>query len=124
MAIAERNFRPEFAIAFKAWRATNPETNLAAPRGPTYMPQYRQPKLDQAKALDEKADKAFAAGVSAGRTSDDYVRATVFLASAVFLVGISADFLGRGARYGLIALSAAVLVVSLVQLAQLPRPPP
>ena len=81
MAIAERRFRPEFAIAFKAWRATNPETNPAAPRGPTYMPQYGQPKLDQAKALDEKADKAFAAGVSAGQTSDNYVRATVFLAS-------------------------------------------
>jgi hypothetical protein len=34
MAIAERRFRPEFAVAFKAWRATNPETNPAAPRGP------------------------------------------------------------------------------------------
>jgi len=105
------------------WRATHPETNPAAPRGPTYMPQYRQPALDQAKALDEKADKAFAAGVSAGRTSDNYVRATVFLASVLFLVGISAHFPSRGARYGLIALSAVVLVVSLLQLAQLPRPP-
>ena len=123
MAIAERRFRPEFAIAFKAWRATNPETNLAAPRGPTYMPQYRQPRLDQAKALDKKTHEAFAAGVSAGRTSDNYVRATVFLASVLFLVGISAHFPGRGARYGLIALSAAVLVVTLLQLAQLPRPP-
>jgi hypothetical protein len=26
MAIAERRFRPEFAVAFDAWRATNPET--------------------------------------------------------------------------------------------------
>ena len=112
-----------FAIAFKTWRATNPETNLAAPRGPTYMPQYRQPRLDQAKALDKKAHEACAAGVSAGRTSDNYVRATVFLASVLFLVGISAHFPGRGARYGLIALSAAVLVVTLLQLAQLPRPP-
>ena len=123
MAIAERRFRPEFAVAFKAWRATNPETNPAAPRGPTYMPQYRQPRLDQAKALDKKAHEAFAAGVSAGQTSDNYVRATVFLASVLFLVGISAHFPGRGARYGLIALSAAVLVVTLLQLAQLPRPP-
>jgi hypothetical protein len=124
MAIAERRFRPEFAVAFKAWRATNPETNPAAPRGPTYMPQYRQPKLDQAKVLDEKADETFGAGVSAGQTSDNYVRATVFLASVLFLVGISSShFPSRGVRYGLIALSAAVLVVALVQLAQLPRPP-
>ncbi len=104
MAIAERRFRPEFAVAFDAWRATNPETNPAAPRGPTYMPQYRQPGLEQAKVLDEKADEAFAAGVSAGQTSENYVRATVFLASVLFLVGISAHFPGRGARYGLIAL--------------------
>ena len=116
-------FRPEFAVAFDAWRATNPETNLAAPRGPTYMPEYEQPGLEAAKALDEKADQAFAEGVSAGQTSDSYVRATVFLASVLFLVGISSHFPGRGARYWLIGLSAAVLVVSLVQLAQLPRPP-
>jgi uncharacterized membrane-anchored protein len=61
--------------------------------------------------------------VSAGQTSDNYVRATVFLASVLFLVGISSHFPSRAARYGLITLSAAVLVVSLVQLAQLPRPP-
>ena len=123
MALAVRRFRPEFAAAFHAWRSTNPETNPAAPRGPTYMPQYRQPGLDQAKALDQKAAEEFAAGVSAGQTSDNYVRATVFLASVLFLVGISSHFPSRGARYGLIGLSAAVLVVSLVQLAQLPLPP-
>jgi hypothetical protein len=60
MALAVRRFRPEFAAAFDAWRATNPETNPTAPRGPTYMPQYRQPGLAEAKALDEKADEAFA----------------------------------------------------------------
>jgi hypothetical protein len=38
-------------------------------------------------------------------------------------VGISTHFPSRGVRYALIALSAAVLVVTLVQLAQLPRPP-
>ena len=90
MALAEHRFRPEFAVAFDAWRATNPETNPDAPRGPTYMPEYRQPSLDDAKVLDEKADEAFTRGVSAGKTSDNYVRATVFLASVLFLVGISA----------------------------------
>ena len=37
MALAVRRFRPEFAAAFHAWRSTNPETNPAAPRGPTYI---------------------------------------------------------------------------------------
>ena len=123
MALAVRRFRPEFAAAFDAWRATNPETNPTAPRGPTYMPQYRQPALAEAKRLEEKADEAFAAGASADQTADKYVRVTVFLASVLFLVGISTHFPVRGARYGLIVVGAAVLVASLVQLAQLPRPP-
>src|SRR5215213_409696 len=57
MAIAERRFRPEFDVAFHAWRATRPETNPDAPPGPTYMPEYRQPALAQAKALDARAER-------------------------------------------------------------------
>jgi hypothetical protein len=123
MALAERRFRPEFRIAFDAWRATNPETNPDAPRGPTYMPQYRRPELEVARRLDEQANEAFARGASAGNRADDYVRTTVFLAVVLFLVGISAHFPLRAARYGLIALGAVLLIVSLVQLGRLPRPP-
>ena len=60
MALAEHRFRPAFRVAFDAWRATKPETNPNAPRGPTYMPQYRQPELGKGKALDPQADEAFA----------------------------------------------------------------
>jgi hypothetical protein len=123
MALAERRFRREFRVAVEAWRATNPESNPNAPRGPTYMPQYRQPGLGEGKALDQQADSAFAAGASAGERSDKYVRTTVFLASVLFLVGISTRFPVRGGRYALVALGAVLLVVSLVQLTQLPGPP-
>lgn len=123
MTLAERRFRSEFRVAFDAWRATKPETNPRAPRGPTYMPQYRQPLLARSIAFDEQADEAFTAGSSAGKTADDYVRTTVFLAVVLFLVGISAHFPLRAARYGLIGLGAVLLVASLVQLAQLPGPP-
>jgi hypothetical protein len=123
MALAERRFRPGFRVAFEAWRKTRPETNPDAPRGPTYMPQYREPGLAQGRALDEQADEAFAAGAKAGETSDKYVRTTVFLASVLFLVGISTQFPVRGGRYALLGLGAVLLVVSLVQLLQLPGPP-
>ena len=43
-----------------------PETNPNAPRGPTYMPQYRQPGLTRAKALDE-GGRDLRAGASAVR---------------------------------------------------------
>jgi hypothetical protein len=123
MALAEHRFRPQFQVAFDAWRATKPETNPHAPRGPTYMPQYRQPELTKSKALDQQADADFAAGAEAGETSDKYVRTTVFLASVLFLVGISTHFPVRGGRYALVSLGAVLLVVSLVQLTQLPGPP-
>jgi len=123
IALAEHRFRPPFRVAFNAWRATKPETNPNAPRGPTYMPQYRQPGLRQAKALDAQADEDFAVGAAAGETSDKYVRTTVFLASVLFIVGISTHFPLRGVRYGLVGLGGVMLIISLVQLTQLPGPP-
>ncbi len=123
MALAEHRFRPEFRVAFEAWRATKPETNPNAPPGPTYMPQYRQPGLGKAKALDEQAVEDFAAGEAAGETSDKYVRTTVYLASVLFIVGISTQFPSRGVRYALVGLGGAMLALSLVQLTQLPGPP-
>jgi hypothetical protein len=123
MTIAERRFRPGFAVAFDAWRATKPETNPNAPRGPTYMPQYRQPGLREAAALDKQADESFASGEDAGTKSDKYIRTTVFLASVLFLVGISTRFPLRGGRYALVGLGAVLLVISFVLLLQLPGPP-
>ncbi len=123
MALAERRFRPQFKVAFDAWRATHPETNPNAPKGPTYMPQYKQPGLKKARLLDDQATAAFADGSTAGTRSDDYVRTTVFLASVLFLVGISTQFRVRRVRYALVCIGAALLILSLVQLTQLPGPP-
>jgi len=53
--------------------------------------------------------------------ADDYVRTTVFLATVLFLVGISGHFRVRGARYGLVGLGTAILVVSVGILLTLPR---
>jgi hypothetical protein len=121
MALAERRFRPAFRTAFDAWRASDPETNPSAPRGPTYVAQYKQPGFALAQRLDDRAEHAFADGASAGETADKYIRTTVFLATVLFLVGLSMHFPLRGVRYALVGLGGVLLVVSLVQLAQLPR---
>jgi hypothetical protein len=123
MRIAERRFRPQFKVAFDAWRRTHPETNPNAPKGPTYMPQYKQPGLAKARRLDTQATTAFDDGSTAGTRSDDYVRTTVFLASVLFLVGISTQFRIRSVRYALVGLGAVLLIISLVELTQLPGPP-
>ena len=123
MRVAEHRFRPDFKVAFDAWRATKPETNPDAPRGPTYMPQYKRPGAVEAQALDDRATATFLDGEKDGATADKYIRLTVVLASILFLVGISTHFPYRSIRYGLVGLGIALLVLSLVQLAMLPLPP-
>jgi hypothetical protein len=123
MEVAERRFRPEFDVAFRAWLATNPLTNPDAPPGPIHMSEYAQPQLERAQELHATADEAFEEGREAGSTADDYVRTTVYLATVLFLVGISGHFRFRAARYGLIGVGFLMLAIASVQLLALPKPP-
>jgi hypothetical protein len=121
--LAERRMRPGYRPAFKAWLATDPAHNPNAPAGPSYMPQYVIPQEAAAKAHDLRATAAFAEGAHAGSTADKYIRDTVFLATVLFLVGISGHFRVRQARIGLIAVGGALLVFAVIQLLGLPGPP-
>ena len=121
--LAEKRMRPGYRPAFDAWLATDPEHNPDAPPGPAYMPQYVVPQDAAAKAHDAKADAAFLAGSAAGQTADKYIRATVFLATVLFLVGISGHFRIRQARIGLIGAGGLLLVFAVIQLLDLPGPP-
>jgi len=123
MELAEKRFRPEFAVAFDAWLATDPENNPDAPKGPSYMPEYVQPEKEAAVELNDKADDLYAEGAEAGDTADNYVRTTVFLASVLFLVGISGHFKVRAARYGLVGVGCVILLVSVFLLVTAPPPP-
>jgi hypothetical protein len=121
--LAVRRLRPGYKPAFFAWLATDPAHNPNAPPGPAFMPQYVIPQQVAATAYDKQADVAFAKGQSAGGTSDKYVRDTVFLATVLFLVGISGHFRIRQARYALVGVGVALLAFSIVQLLGLPAPP-
>jgi hypothetical protein len=121
--LAARRMRPGYRPAFKAWLATDPAHNPHAPLGPSYMPQYHLPQQAVAKADDATADAAFAEGSDAGSTADKYIRDTVFLATVLFLVGISGHFRIRVARLGLIGVAGLLLAFAVFQLAGLPGPP-
>jgi hypothetical protein len=121
--LAERRLRPGYRVAFDAWLATDPAHNPKAPPGPSFMPQYVIPQQALANRYDAEADKAFAEGQSAGETADKYVRDTVFLATVLFLVGISGHFRIRQARFALVGIGLVLLAFSIIQLAGLPAPP-
>jgi hypothetical protein len=122
-ALTLRRLRPGYVPAVRAWLALHPLQNPNAPPDPSYMPQYTIPQQAQATALNASADAYFSRGESAAATSDKYVRLTVLLAAVLFLVGIGSRFPVLVARYGLLGVAAALLVVSVVELLGLPGPP-
>ncbi len=121
--LAVKRLRAGYRPAFNAWLATHPLKNPNAPADPSDMPQYVIPQQRQAELHTVRANASFSAGESAAGTADKYVRLTVLLAAVLFLVGIGSRFPARSARYGLIAVAAGLLVVSVVQLLGLPGPP-
>ena len=121
--VAELRFRPNFLVAFNAWLKTHPFTDPHAPKGPTYMPQYVQPQLAQANALNASAGSYYILGEQAGTNADNYVPTTVFLATVLFLVGISGHFRVHAARIALISVGGAILAFSCVLLVLAPKPP-
>jgi hypothetical protein len=123
MRVAEKRFRPQYRVAFNAWMATHPFTNPNAPAGPQLMPQYKPTGEAESIALDHEADKLYAEGEKAASTGDKYVRATVILASVLFIVGISSHFPLRGVRFALIGLGALLLVFGWYEILVLPGPP-
>jgi hypothetical protein len=123
MQLAQKRLRPGYRPAFYAWLATDPAHNPNAPPGPSYMPQYVIPQEKLAAAEDKAADTSFDVGQHAGETSDNYVRDTVFLATVLFLVGISGHFQIRAVRAGIVGVGIAILVFAVFQLVGLPAPP-
>lgn len=121
--LAERRLRPGYRPAFFAWLATDPAHNPHAPPGPAFMPQYVIPEQQLADRLNNQADASFSKGTAAGENSDNYVRDTVFLATVLFLVGISGHVRVRAARLGIIGVGVALLVFSVIHLLGLPSPP-
>ena len=121
--VAARRFLPSYRVAWEAWMATHPFTNPNAPSGPASMPQYHAPGQAQSVVLDAQATAQYDDGEKAAEHGDDYIRATVILASVLFLIGISSHFPRRGIRVGLISVGVVLLVVAAIDIATLPFPP-
>jgi hypothetical protein len=121
--VAQKRFRPQYDVAFRAWLATKPFTNPNAPEGPQYMPQYKPTGAAEAVRRDARADAYYAEGEHAAVTGDKYIRVTVILASVLFLVGISSHFPIRGVRLGLIVVGAGLLIYAAAEILRLQGPP-
>ncbi len=117
----ERRFRPEFRVAFRAWIDLHPLTNPKAPPGPSFMPQYSDANETASKNLQEQSSRAFEQALATRETADRYVKATVFLATVLFLTALSQRFEILGARIGIVAVAFVMLILSMYQILSLAR---
>jgi hypothetical protein len=117
----ERRLPPEFRPAFQAWKQTDPLHNPNAPAGPQLMHEYRSAKSEEAAKLNEQSGRVFEQGNVARRHSDDYVKATVLLATVLLLTAISQRFKTHGVRVGLAVMAALLLCLPIYHILTLPR---
>ena len=110
--------RPGFLPVFESW-----EAQIAAGEVPTNLlddEDYLDGLFAASAAADEAAAAATVSSEEAGSNADDYIRLTLFFASALFFAGITASFSNRLSRLMLLFGAGAILVVAGVLLAGYP----
>ncbi|HJX06521.1 MAG TPA: hypothetical protein VJ736_00475 [Actinomycetota bacterium] len=120
-ALYVRRFSPEFETAFDAWTATHPFTNPDAPPGPSFMPEYTNPQIDEGNTMDDEASAIFDEGTEARETSDDYIRTTVVLATVLFLLALSQRFRIREVRIAVLIVSGLLMIYGLATIVSFKR---
>lgn len=120
-AVFEGRVLPGLRPAFEAWKQTDPLHNPNALAGPQMMPEYHSAKSADAARLNEQSRSVFEQGNVARRNSDDYVKATVMLATVLLLTAISQRFKTHGVRVGLAVMSALLLCLPVYHILTLPR---
>src|SRR5271170_6801668 len=116
----ERRFLPEFRPAFEAWKKTDPLNNPNAPAGPQLMPEYRSSKSEMAAKLNDQATEVFDQGTKGREYADQYVRATVTLATVLLLIVVSQRFKARRVRFAIMVIAALLLCFPVYDILNLP----
>jgi hypothetical protein len=119
--ILARRFLPYFQPAFDAWVETDPLNNPDAPAGPSEMPEFHDPLTEKAAELNEEAAHAFDLGVQTRLTGEDYVRVTVILAAALFLIAIGQRFKVKGVRWSVNGVAGVLLAYCVVLIISYPH---
>jgi hypothetical protein len=85
------------------------------------MPEYRSSKSEMAARLNDQATETFEQGTKGREYADQYVRATVTLATVLLLIAISQRFKTRRVRVGLLVIAAFLLCFPIFRILNLPR---
>lgn len=121
MKLLERRFLPNYKEAFDEWVELAPWTAPDTPPGPRYMPAFEDPLADKAVELNKEASHAFDLGVETRMTGEKYVRVTVILAAALFLIAIGQRFKIRKVRHSVNAVAGVLVVYCIVLIITYPH---
>jgi hypothetical protein len=113
-------FRDEFKPAFRAWLATKPLQNPAAPLSPFAMPQYRLAATAEADRLEAKATAATEDVKEFIQHADNYTLAVVLFATSLFFAGISTRLRDRRSRTVVLAMGYVLFVGAAIWIATFP----
>lgn len=113
-------FRGELKTAFRAWEATDPLTNPAAPATPFAMPEYRSAGAHRASELAALATTQFNQATDANQRSDNYVLMTVLFAMVLFFGAISTRFELIPIQVALLGVAGVVFIASVAITATFP----
>jgi hypothetical protein len=116
-----RRVRPEVRPVFNLWIKMDPIHNPHAPAGVITMPQYHNRLLSLSAKLQARATEKFEEGTGARETGDKYIRATVLLATVLFLIALSQRFKLFGVRLGLFGVALVLLAIGLYWVATYSR---
>jgi len=114
-------FPEPLATAFPAWLATDPLADPDAPQSPFDMPEYRVPEIDEAAALNEKADDLFAQALEYNQRGDNYTLLVVAFATVLFFAAISGRLKGLRYRWAILVVGLIVFGAATTILLSLPR---
>jgi hypothetical protein len=113
-------FREEFQPSFDAWLALEPLQNREAPSSPFAMSVYSPANRLEAAQRQVEAGELQVEARAAAVNAELYVRNTLFLASALFFVGMSRLFSLVKVRLALEVVAAILLLVGFVNALTLP----
>ena len=113
-------FTPRFKPAFRAWLATKPLDNPAAPSSPFVMPQYKVAAAAQAERLEAQASAASEEAKEDIQRADNYVLAVVLFAACLFLGGLSLRLRTDSARVAILGCGYAIFVGAAIWIATSP----
>lgn len=128
-AFIRDNARGEFRPALEAWLRAAAQKDAETQRSgvglgtPFERPEYRLAVQDEVDGLQRRAAESARAMAEATSNTDAYVRQSVNLALALFLIGIARGFDVRNVRLALLTVAGAALLGIIAFLARLPVAP-